>query len=219
MDNWLRLSVFEEYAMNRALAIIVLRVFSLLTVRAAEMPVPNTLSVDDDIPTALLPPLAPVETGNYWGIILLSLLITGLLVCVLWLFFHRRRSTLSSKPLSSFQQLLRDLHRARLHADTKDTKEFCSALCFALKSYVQREYQLPITCRTTEEFLKIVQNSSKFSWEIASDLTDILLYSDQAKFAGIKFQNDFHRDLFLKTCRFVREVKRIRKSTIKSVQK
>jgi hypothetical protein len=189
-------------------------------VRATEMPVSDTLPVDDDIPTALLPPLAPVEVGSYWEIILLSLVIISLLVCLLGLFFHRRHFRSVSKPLSSFQQLLRDLHRAKLHADTKDTKEFCSALCFALKSYVQREYQLPITCRTTEEFLKIVQNSSKFSWEIASDLTDILLYSDQAKFAGIKFQNDFHKDLFLKTCRFVREVKRIRRSAKpKSVQK
>jgi hypothetical protein len=210
--------------MNRGFAMIIFRTFSLLTVLAGEMLASDTLPVpvDDDIPTALLPPLAPVEVGSYGGIILLSLLIIGLLIGLLGLFFHRRRSPLSSKPLSSFQQLLRDLHRAKLHADTRDTKEFCSALCFALKSYVQREYQLPITCRTTEEFLKIVQNSSKFSWEIASDLTDILLYSDQAKFAGMKFQNDFHRDLFLKACRFVREVKRIRRSanpTIKSVQK
>ncbi|MDR2372009.1 MAG: hypothetical protein LBD60_02575 [Puniceicoccales bacterium] len=206
--------------MNRRFAIIVFWTFSLLTVLATEMPVSDTLPVDDDIPTALLPPLAPVEVGSYWGIILISLFIISLLVCLLGLFFHRWRSHAVSKPLSSFQQLLRDLHRAKLHADTKDTKEFCSALCFALKSYVQREYQLPITCRTTEEFLKIVQNSSKFSWEIGSDLTDILLYSDQAKFAGIKFQNDFHKDLFLKACRFVREVKRIRRSAQpKSVQK
>ncbi|MDR0740742.1 MAG: hypothetical protein LBF34_03470 [Puniceicoccales bacterium] len=208
--------------MNRGFAIIVFLTFSLLTVRATEMPVSGTLpiSVDDSIPTALLPPLAPVEVGSYGGIILLSLLIIVLLGGLCWLFFYRRRSRFVSKPLSSFQQLLRDLHRAKLHADTKDTKEFCSALCFALKSYVQREYQLPITCRTTEEFLKIVQSSSKFSWEIASDLTDILLYSDQAKFAGIKFQNDFHKDLFLKACRFVREVKRIRRlAKPKSVQK
>ncbi|MDR1906858.1 MAG: hypothetical protein LBQ03_01405 [Puniceicoccales bacterium] len=210
--------------MNKWLAIIVFRIFSLLTARATEMPTPNTASAspDGDIPQTLLPAIAPVETGNYWKITLLSLAVAGILALILILFLRRRRSLPPTKPLSSFQLFLRDLHRARLHAKTKDTKEFCTALCFALKSYVQREYQLPITCRTTEEFLKIVQNSSKFSWEIASDLTDILQYSDQAKFAGIQFQSDFHRDLFLKTCRFVREVKRIRhpaKPVIKPIQK
>ncbi|MDR1590756.1 MAG: hypothetical protein LBR92_02040 [Puniceicoccales bacterium] len=206
--------------MRRGFIIVVVRIFSLLPVLATEIPVSDP--GDNDIPTALLPPLAPVETGNYWEILLFLLSTIILLGGLWWVFFRHRRSTLTRKPLSAFQQLLRDLHRAKLHADTKDTKEFCSALCFALKSYVQREYQLPITCRTTEEFLKIVQNSSKFSWEVSSDLTDILLYSDQAKFAGMKFQNDFHKDLFLKACRFVREVKRIRrsaKSTIKPVRK
>jgi hypothetical protein len=194
--------------------------FSLTISQATQTLVPSNTS--DDAPLALLPPLSPVETGNYWGIILLSLSIIGFLIFLLVLFFRRRRPKPTSKPLSSFKQLLQDLHRAKLHANTKDTKAFCSALCFALKSYVQREYQLPITCRTTEEFLKIVQNSSKFSWEIASDLTDILLYSDQAKFAGIRFQNDLHRNLFLKACRFAREVKRIRhpaKTVIKPIQK
>ncbi|MDR2812659.1 MAG: hypothetical protein LBB05_02650 [Puniceicoccales bacterium] len=201
--------------MNKGFVIIVFRIFLLLTVQAAEMSVPDALSIspDDAIPPVLLPPLAPVEIGNYWRITSFWLFVIGLLVLLLGLFFRHRRSLLSAKSLSPFQQFLRDLHQAKLHVDTKDTKEFCSALCFALKSYIQQEYQLPITCRTTEEFLKIVQNSSNFSWEIASDLTDILIYSDQAKFAGIKFQNDFHRDLFLKTCRFVREVKRIRHST------
>jgi hypothetical protein len=209
-----------EHVMHRRF--VIFRIFSLLPVLVTAIPVfgDPSVAVDGDIPTNLLPPLAPVETGNYWGVLLVSLLMIVFLGGLWGLFFRRRHSTLSRKPLSSFQQLLRDLHRAKLHADTRDTKEFCSALCFALKSYVQREYQLPITCRTTEEFLKIVQNSSKFSWEIGSDLTDILLYSDQAKFAGIKFQNDFHKDLFLKACRFAREVKRIRRSTKpKTVQK
>jgi hypothetical protein len=196
--------------------------FSLPISLATGALAPSNTSSVDDTPQALLPPIPPVETGNYWDIILFSLLAIGSLIFLLSLFFRYRRPRLAPKPLSSFQQLLRDLHRAKLHANTKDTKEFCSALCFAIKSYVQREYQLPITCRTTEEFIKIVQNSSKFSWEIASDLTNILLYSDQAKFAGIKFQNDFHKDLFLKACHFVREVKRIRrpaKTVIKPIQK
>jgi hypothetical protein len=117
------------------------------------------------------------------------------------------------QPLSSFQQFLKDLHRAKLHVNAQDSKAFCSALCFALKSYLQREYQLPITCRTTEEFLRLVNRSSQFSWDMASNLTDILQYSDQAKFAGQNFHRDLQKDLFLKTCRFALETKRIRRRT------
>jgi hypothetical protein len=179
-----------------------------------------SLPADGDIPQTLLPALDPVETGNYWKIILFWAIVVIFLIFVLFLFLRKRQPL--TAPLSSFQQFLRDLHRAKLHVYTQDTREFCSALCFALKSYVQREYQLPITCRTTEEFLRLVNNSTKFSWEIASDLTDILQYSDQAKFAGKIFHQDFHKDLFLKTCRFAREVRRIRASkkiTVKSSPK
>jgi hypothetical protein len=209
--------------MNRFTA-IGFQVFLLSVARATDVPVSDAPAVlaNDDIPHTLLPPMAPVETGNYWSIALISIAVVAILLLILVLFLRKRYTQPIAKPLSSFKLFLRDLHRARLHAETKDTKEFCTALCFALKSYVQREYQLPITCRTTEEFLKIVQNSSKFSWEFSSDLTDILQYSDQAKFAGELFPPNFHRDLFLKTCRFVREVKRIRhpiKAKIKPVQK
>jgi hypothetical protein len=168
------------------------------------------LPPENDIPEALLPPLDPVATGSYGPIILLSTLAILSFALALFLLLRYRRRRLTTPPLPSFQRFLRDLHRAKLHVYTQDTKEFCSALCFALKSYVQREYQLPITCRTTEEFLRLVNQSTKFSWEIASDLGTVLQYSDQAKFAGEIFSQDFHRDLFLRTCRFAREVRRIR---------
>ncbi|MDR1303236.1 MAG: hypothetical protein LBJ81_01295 [Puniceicoccales bacterium] len=168
------------------------------------------LPPENDIPEALLPALDPVATGSYGEIILFSTAAILLLALALLLFFRHRRRRLAAPPLSSFQRFLRDLHRAKLHVYTRDTKEFCSALCFALKSYVQREYQLPITCRTTEEFLRLVNQSTKFSWEIASDLGTVLQSSDQAKFAGEVFSQDVHRDLFLRSCRFAREVRRIR---------
>ncbi|MDR3317380.1 MAG: hypothetical protein LBS71_01065 [Puniceicoccales bacterium] len=197
--------------MIKWLITIIFQIVSLdIYLHATVTPTPN-VPKNDDIPQALLPALTPIETGNYWNLALLTILIIILFIAILalWFRYYRRRNP--QKPLTSFQQLLRDLHRARLHADANDTKEFCSALCFALKAYMQREYQLPITCRTTEEFLKLVGNSAKFSWEIASDLNDILQYSDQAKFAGKMFQQNLHKDLFLKACRFVREVKRIRR--------
>ncbi|MDR0590659.1 MAG: hypothetical protein LBG09_02280 [Puniceicoccales bacterium] len=168
------------------------------------------LAPENDVPKALLPALDPVATGSYGEIILFSTIAIILLGLALLLFFRYRRRQPKAPPLSSFRRFLRDLHRAKLHVYTRDTKEFCSALCFALKSYVQREYQLPITCRTTEEFLRLVNQSTKFSWEIANDLGTVLQSSDQAKFAGENFHQDFHKDLFLKTCRFAREVRRIR---------
>ncbi|MDR1435554.1 MAG: hypothetical protein LBI77_04085 [Puniceicoccales bacterium] len=199
MKKWLVSIIFQIVSLS-----------ALLGATGVVDPHPNFPS-NGDIPQALLPALAPVETGNYWKIILFSSLaiILSFLILILWL---RRRRVFPAHSLTPFQQFLRDLHRAKLHIRTEDTKEFCSALCLALKSYLQREYQLPITCRTTEEFLRLFSKSSKFSWDIVSNLTDILQYSDQAKFAGKSFSFDLHRDLFLKTCFFIREVKRIRRS-------
>ncbi|MDR2807047.1 MAG: hypothetical protein LBB11_02740 [Puniceicoccales bacterium] len=199
--------------MNSWLITIILQIiFSSIPVPKAATVSPHPLG-NFDISQTLLPPLAPVETESYWKMAVLMSSLLGLSLLVLIFLWRRRRIKPKANPLSSFQQFLRDLHQAKLYINTQDTKAFCSTLCFALKSYLQREYQLPITCRTTEEFLRLFSKSSKFSWDMSSSLTYILQYSDQAKFAGQVFDHNFHRDLFLQTCHFVREVKRIRRQT------
>jgi hypothetical protein len=206
-----RVQIFYKKRMKKWLVNIIFQIVSSSAILQATGMVDSHSPSNGDVPQGLLPALVPVETGNYWKIILFSTLGIILFILILILWLRRRRRVLPINPLTSFQQFLKDLGRAKLHIRTEDTKEFCSALCFALKSYLQREYQLPITCRTTEEFLRLFGKSSKFSWDIISNLTDILQYSDQAKFAGQSFSLDLHRDLFLKTCLFVREVKRIRR--------
>ncbi|MDR0418458.1 MAG: hypothetical protein LBH08_03435 [Puniceicoccales bacterium] len=165
-------------------------------------------------PPLLLPPLPPVPTGNYWHLLWIFL---GLLLLILFAFWGikkilKKRSA-AEITLTSFQQFLKDLHKARLNMGERNAKYFCSALCDALKSYLQREYKLPITCRTTEEFLKIFGKSAKFSWEKVSMLSDILQYSDIAKFAGEDLSFDLQRDLFLKTCYFSRDVRRAQRQS------
>jgi hypothetical protein len=48
--------------------------------------------------------------------------------------------------------------------------------------------------------------------DIINNLTDILQYSDPAEFAGQRFPLYLHRDLFLKTYFFIRDVKLIHRS-------
>ncbi|MDR2628692.1 MAG: hypothetical protein LBC30_01720 [Puniceicoccales bacterium] len=93
----------------------------------------------------------------------------------------------------------------------RNAKYFCSTLCDALKSYLQRESKLPMTCRTTKEFLKIFGKSTKFSWEKVSMLSDILQYSEVARFTGEDFSFDLQKDLLLKTCYFSPDVRRLQR--------
>jgi hypothetical protein len=44
----------------------------------------------------------------------------------------------------------------------------------------------------TEEFFRLVNQSTKLSWQIAGDLRTVLQSSDQAKCAGEIFSQDFH---------------------------
>jgi hypothetical protein len=179
---------------------------------------PSDPTSTGDIPPSLLPPLPPVPTGNYWYLLWilfgLSLLTLFTFLCIKKLFKKRPATEI---VLTSFQQFLKDLHKAKMNMGERNAKYFCSTLCDALKSYLQREYKLPMTCRTTEEFLKIFGKSTKFSWEKVSMLSDILQYSDIAKFAGEDLSFDLQKDLFLKTCYFSRDVRRLQqqsKSTI-----
>jgi hypothetical protein len=169
---------------------------------------PSNGTSTENIPPSLLSPLPPVPTGDYWNFLWIFL---GLLPLILLLFWGIKK-IFNKRPtaeivLTSFQQFLKDLHKAKVNMAEHNAKYFCSALCDALKSYLQREYKLPMTCRTTEEFLKIFGKSTKFSWEKVSMLSDILQYSDAAKFAGEHLSLDLQRDLFLKACNFSRDVR------------
>jgi hypothetical protein len=162
----------------------------------------------ENIPPDLRPSLPPVPTGNYWDRIWMALVLL-LLALGIYSLIKKLRQKHPEKViiLPSFQQFLRDLHRAKINMGEHNAKHFCSVLCDALKAYLQREYKLPMTCRTTEEFLKLFGKSTKFSWEKISLLSDILQYSDRAKFAGEGLTIDLQRDLFLKACAFARSVR------------
>lgn len=165
------------------------------------------------IPTELHPDLPPVATGNYWDVIAITLGIIALLVFILGLFIWRRRikSRKKAPPLTSFQQFIRDINQARINlGEPHAAKPFCTLLCNALKAYLQREYRLPLTCRTTEEFLKLFGKSTQFSWETINVLSDILQYSDRAKFAQEPLPIETQKELFIKTCQFANTIRRLK---------
>lgn len=164
-------------------------------------------AAEENAPDKLLPEIAPLPIGSYRDIIIYFVLVLTLLsiLCFfLWKWIKKRRQH-STIPLTSFQQFLVDLHRAKNNIG--DAKHFCQTLCYALKSYLQRVYQLPLTCRTTEEFLKLFSKSTQFSWEQVNLLSDVLQRSDMSKFAGEAMTVDEQKELFIKTCRFVRFIR------------
>ena len=165
-------------------------------------------AAEKSAPDGLLPEIAPLPIGSYREIIVYSVLTVSLLLIFLfflckWIKKRRQKQII---PLTSFQQFLIDLHRAK--DNIGDAKHFCQTLCYALKSYLQRVYQLPLTCRTTEEFLKLFSKSTQISWEQVNLLSDVLQRSDMSKFAGESMTIDEQKELFIKTCRFIRFIRR-----------
>lgn len=164
--------------------------------------------IEDDIevPKELLPEIAPIPIGDYREptYIFLGILLGLFSLWRIWRWLHRSSSK-PTIPLTSYQQFLSDLRKARQLIG--QAPHFCSALCFALKAYLQREYRLPLTCRTTEEFLNLFSKSTQFSWQEVAMLSDVLQSSDGAKFAREALSEDIQKELFLKTCRFARFVR------------
>ncbi|MDE6576493.1 MAG: hypothetical protein K2L24_03835 [Opitutales bacterium] len=167
---------------------------------------PAVVAEDIEVPKELLPEIPPLPIGDYRVPILTTLgILLGLfLLGMLWR-WYRRSTALPALPLTSYQQLLSDLKKSRQLLG--QAPHFCSALCFALKSYLQREYHLPLTCRTTEEFLNLFSKSTQFSWQQVALLSDVLQSSDVAKFAREALTEDVQKELFIKTCRFARFVR------------
>ncbi len=164
-------------------------------------------NIDDDIPSQLLPEISVLQIGNYWDIII-SIFVIFLITLVLYFLIKIiLRKNINIIAISSFKQFLLDIHNAKLNIGESSSKYFCYDICNALKSYLQREYNLPLTCRTTEEFLDIFEKISQFSFDKISTLSDILQYSDMAKFAEKSLTIDMQKNLFVKTCYFARIVR------------
>ncbi|MDR0351607.1 MAG: hypothetical protein LBH49_03090 [Puniceicoccales bacterium] len=152
----------------------------------------------------LKPFIQPVETGNYLPVILIGISLLLLLALLLYLIIRRPKYKILQPSLSSFEEVFRDLKHSRKFIGPETTDEFAVLVSNAIRCYLQREYNIRVLSKTSEEFLKIFDKSVKLDWQTSSLLADILKYSDFAKFAAKTYSDKQQREIYVKACNFVR---------------
>lgn len=70
-------------------------------------------------------------------------------------------------------------------------KEYCAALTFILREYIEKRYQVPALESTSEELLSQMKNTD-FPLELKADLANVLMQADLAKFAKAIPPEDFY---------------------------
>jgi hypothetical protein len=157
----------------------------------------------------LKPFIQPVETGNHWCLVSVIIAVLRLLALILYFVFRRlKRKKSPPIPLSSFEEVFRNLKHSRGFIGPETTNEFAILMSNAIRYYLQREYNIRIISKTSEEFLKIFDKSVKLDWQTSSLLADILKYSDFAKFAAKIYSDKQQREIYVKACNLVRIIER-----------
>jgi hypothetical protein len=153
----------------------------------------------------LKPIIHPVETGNYLALTSIIIVILVLLALILYMIIRRlKHKKLYQSSLSSFEEVFRDLKHSRGFIGPETTNEFAILISNAVRRYLQREYNIRVMSKTSEEFLKIFDKSVRLDWQTSRILADILKYSDFAKFAAKIYSDKQQREIYVKACNFIR---------------
>jgi hypothetical protein len=161
------------------------------------------------------PPASPVETGNPWpwylGASLLVMIMAGVIYVTYWI-IKRRKQRLPTLTLTSPEQLLSDLKKAKKAIFLNHAGTFAILLSTGIRRYMEREFPNQNKTQTTEEFLQSFQRAERVDWATQSLLCDVLRISDQVKFAGRELKETERRTLYIKACSLALTLCRLRRN-------
>lgn len=151
----------------------------------AEPPLPMDGEIFDLQPPKPTPRFTPAEwtligTGGALGLGLLTAL----------LFFTLRGRKKEVEAPSAYVLAREDLRRAQQFKSVDQVNRFSVELSHAVRTYVERAFQVPAPELTTEEFLPKIQRHPVFQGELSSLLRDFLKMCDLAKFARQQFDQE-----------------------------
>ncbi len=116
-----------------------------------------------------------------WLIFLIAFVALTALGLIAWFVLRRMRRP---RPVASPQaRALELLRRAREQVREETPYEFSIRVSNILRSYVTERYRLPVTRQTSVEFLEALTQTSPFSADERSLLSDFLGRCDLIKFA------------------------------------
>jgi LPXTG-motif cell wall-anchored protein len=139
------------------------------------------------------------ETGAYLALLGLGL---AALVGVAYLVWRRRRRA----PLRSYETALQQLEAARSLLRAERANEYCVAVSCIVRRYIEAGFRIPVTQRTTEEFL--FNLAGRVDTPLArhrARLEDFLHRCDAAKFGGSAPTAPVLESLHRSAADFVRE--------------
>ena len=124
----------------------------------------------------------PIEIPAYepWQIILALGLIVLFIGLLIWSAARSRRK--ATKTTSPYEAALAKL-QAAADLSTEDDKRFAILSSQALRRYLEDEFGLSSTARTSEEFLLSLKGNTQFDESFQKTLREVLANFDQIKFA------------------------------------
>jgi hypothetical protein len=119
----------------------------------------------------------------------------------LWRWKRRRPA---ARPLLPFEIALRRLEGTRGLLHPSSVREFSIAISDIVRQYIEEEFKVTATHRTTEEFLRDLLNSSITALAAhRSLLTEFLRQCDIAKFAGVTLSTQIMEALYQSARSFI----------------
>jgi hypothetical protein len=128
------------------------------------------------------PPGSPPEM-SWWPWLACTVLLAVVAVAV----WRLRRRRTEPAPLSALDTALAELARieAQQLIEAGEIGQFHVLAAEAVRGFLERQYELPATRRTTPEFLDALRDDPRLTEEIRSALAEFLRRCDLAKFAGV----------------------------------
>jgi hypothetical protein len=134
-----------------------------------------------------------------------ALLVAGALAALGAYGVWRRRRARPTRALLPFETALQRLEDIRALMHPAGAREFSTAVSDIVRGYIEQEFHLTATHRTTEEFLRDLLESSNSSLaRHRALLSEFLNQCDLVKFAGISLSLQNMESLRLSACAFVR---------------
>jgi len=134
--------------------------------------------------------------------------IAAMVLVALAIFGGWRWSRRAHRPgvLLPFELALRRLEESRTLMQPASAKEFSVEVSDIIRRYIEQQFDVTATLRTTEEFLRELLSSSNASLASRRELLSEFLHQcDLAKFAGMSLTMQSMESLYQSACAFVRE--------------
>jgi len=139
---------------------------------------------------------------------LVAALIVGaaLLALGIYALWRWKRRRPAARPLLPFEIALRRLEATRDFLDPSSVREFSIAISDIVREYIEAQFRVTATHRTTEEFLRDLLDSSTSALAAYRNLlTEFLRQCDIAKFAGVTLSTQIMESLYQSARSFVIE--------------